>query len=441
MPEPLNLGIAFGLPPKEAIEYFESKGFRTRHWNWWDTWQEANARAFTIARTARLDVQQAIRNRLHQALSQGMTEHDFIRQLTPELQKMGWWGRKILVDSGGRAEVVREGSLWRLKTIYRTNMMTAYNVGRYKAQQDNVDSRPYWMYVAVMDAKTRASHAAMHGRVFRYDDPIWDTHYPPCSFNCRCRVRALTEKQVQRRGLVVESAEGRLREVTQDVGIDKRTGEVVQRPGTEYTAPDGRTMTPSPGWNYNPGKAFYQPDLERYDDDLARQYVEGTLTGPAFERTCRRIDDAVARFAASAEAQGLGKQEVVASLRNNKEVAVGELYAVAILPPTSRHLLGVRSKVVKLSDDTLLKQAVSRGGQDFDFKDYWQVQHVIERAEVIVREGENVLAFVRRGDVWYHAVVKRTRDGQALFLTSFRRTNERGLRKAMKKGEVVRDAR
>lgn len=441
MSEGVNLGVAFGLPPREALRYFEEKGFRTSHWNWWDTWQDANARAFVIARTARLDVQQSIRNRLREALANGMTERDFIRQLTPELQRMGWWGRKIVVDSKGAAEVVHEGSPWRLKTIYRTNMNTAYGAARWKQQKDNAESRPYWQYIAVMDAKTRHDHAAMNGLVFRHDDPIWHTHYPPCAFNCRCRVRALTEKQVQTRGIDVQTSQGRLQEVMQEVGVDKRTGEVIERPATRYTAPNGRTMTPSPGWNYNPGQAAYQPDLERYDDDLARQYVEGMLTGPAFARTYQRIEAAVANFMRSDEAAGLSKQQITAFLRKSGKIAEGAYYHVAILPPTSRALLGVRVKAVRLSDDTLLKQAVSRSGQDFDFKDYWQVQQVIERAEVIVLENENVMAFVRRGDTWYHATIKRTRDGKELYLTSFRHTNESGMQKAMKKGEVVRNKR
>jgi len=439
MPDGVDLGIAFDRPPEDALRYFEEKGFRAGHWNWWDTWQEANARAFVIARTARLDVQQAIRDRLRVALAQGMTEREFIRTLTPQLQRLGWWGKKIIVGADGAAEVVREGSPWRLKTIYRTNVMTAYNAGRWKQQNDNADGRPYWMYVAVMDARTRASHAAMNGRVFRHDDPIWNTHYPPCAFNCRCRVRALTERQVQSRGLAVESSAGHLEEVMQDVGVDKRTGEVVERPAWRYTAPDGRSMTPSPGWNYNPGKAAFQPDLERYDYDLARQYVEGSLTGPAFARTWHRVEDAVTAFRATDEAAGLNPQRITQILRRRGDIALGETYAVGILSAADRRLLGVRTQVVRLSDDTLLKQAVSRSGQDFDLSDYWRVQRVIEQASFVARQGENVLVFVERDDVLYAAIIKRTRDGHELYLTSFRRSSLEDVARLRRQADVLRD--
>lgn len=438
MPDGIDLGIAFNRPPQDALRYFESKGYRTKHWNWWDTWQDANASAFVIARTARMDVQQSIRDRLRQTLAQGMTEREFVKQLTPQLQRLGWWGKKVIVDSGGSAEAVQEGSPWRLKTIYRTNVHTAYNAGRWKQQVENADSRPYWMYIAVMDAKTRASHAAMHGRVFRYDDPIWNTHYPPCAFNCRCRVRALTLQQVQRMGLSVESSAGRLVEVMQDVGIEKSTGEVIQRPAWQYTAPDGQRMTPSPGWNYNPGRAGFQPDLDRYDYDIARQYVEGSLTGPAFARGVQRMEDAAAELA-----RRLGRVPTRAEqIAAEREWARGEKWAVAILDAPLVALFDARTQVVALSDATMLKQAISRQGQDFSLSDYWKVQRVIEHAQVLVRTGgEESVAFIQSGDEWWQAVVKVTRNREELYLTSFRRTNQASMQAMMRRGEVLRDAR
>lgn len=83
--------------------------------------------------------------------------------------------------------------------------MAEAGIRRRRQHEESADSHPYWMYVAVMDPSTRPAHAAMNGRVFRHDDPIWQTHYPPLESGCRCRVRALTERQVRERGLLVES--------------------------------------------------------------------------------------------------------------------------------------------------------------------------------------------------------------------------------------------
>ncbi len=259
MPDQTDLGYAIKLPPRRAISYFKSKGYAIS-WNWWETWQAAHAKAFTVAKAMRLDVLQTIRTSVDKALEQGVTEQQFSRVLELNLKRRGWWGRQVIVDSEGKAESVQLGSPHRLKTIYRTNMNTARAAARYQAQVENADDRPYWMYDALEDGRTRPSHAAINNQVFRYDDPFWDSHYPPNGFNCRCRVRALTAGQVEERGLKINQGKGSLDSVRQHVGIDKRTGEVITRPGMAYRGKDARggsfTFTPDAGWSYNPGKDF-----------------------------------------------------------------------------------------------------------------------------------------------------------------------------------------
>ncbi len=262
---PADIGFAVSLPPRDSIAYLKAKGQHIS-WNWHEVWQEAHAKRFTVAKAARLDILTAIRGEVTKALEKGLTERDFIKTMTPRLQALGWWGKQVIVDPDGAAELVQLGSPRRLSTIYRTNLQTAYMAGRYKAMMSNAKDRPYWMYVAVMDTRTRPAHAAMHGRVFHYSSPIWRTHYPPNGFRCRCRVRALTADQIKSMGLTVESAEGRLDEELRTVAIDKRTGEPLRRPVTIYRFPDGagrtRGFAPDPGWNYNPGMAW-----SRYDKD------------------------------------------------------------------------------------------------------------------------------------------------------------------------------
>ncbi len=255
MPEAVDLGYAFGLPPRRAIEYLRGKGYEIS-WNWWETWQAAHARSFTVAKAARLDILADIRSEVQRALDEGITAREFAAALEPRLKAKGWWGRQVVVDPAGGAEMVQLGSPHRLRTIYRTNLRVARAQARQQIQRETAETRPYWMYVAMDDARTRPKHAALDGLVFRYDDSFWDTHYPPNGFGCRCRVRAFTAEEIVERGLVISSSKGKLHQVEQRVGLDKRTGEIVERPATEFRSGRGPTavrMTPDPGWNYNPG--------------------------------------------------------------------------------------------------------------------------------------------------------------------------------------------
>ena len=269
--EKVDLGFAVHLQPKDAINYFQSKGYEIS-WNWFDVWQEAHVRAFTVAKATRADVLMAIRKEVEQALVDGATQREFAKNLKPVLQRLGWWGRQILEDNDGNIEEATLGTPWRLKNIYRTNLQTAYMAGRYKSQAENAASRPYWQYVAVMDSKTRPAHAALHGRVFRFDDPLWDSHYPPNGWGCRCRIRALSERQVIARGLKVEHSDGKLKPFSVEIGHDRKTGEVIQKPVTGFEYTKGKFFKPDAGWSYNPGRAAWDPDNRRWTPDLAKQY-------------------------------------------------------------------------------------------------------------------------------------------------------------------------
>ena len=68
MPEAVDLGYCMKLPPKKAIEYLRSKGYEIT-WDWEELWQDAQAKAFTVAKVTRLDILQDIRNAVETAIS------------------------------------------------------------------------------------------------------------------------------------------------------------------------------------------------------------------------------------------------------------------------------------------------------------------------------------------------------------------------------------
>lgn len=266
MKEDLDLSYAIGLPPRRAVEYFESRGNRLS-WNWEDSIGESADRSFFVAKVMRADVLQSIRQMVDKALAEGITLEQFKKSLEPALKTAGWWGYQQRENPNtGETEEVLLGSPHRLKTIYRTNLQSAYMNGRERSLLENVDDAPYWQYVAVMDLRTRPSHAVMNGRVYRYDDPIWSVIRPPRGFNCRCRIRSLTPRQIEKKGLIVESSQGQLEQQTRLVS--RRSGMLEQ--ATLFRAVDsqGREILvgPDPGWARN-----WEPQLDQYSPEIRAQ--------------------------------------------------------------------------------------------------------------------------------------------------------------------------
>ncbi len=256
MPSPADLKAMFGMEPENAVAFMKSKGYAIT-WNWQEMLDQAHDQAFTVAKAMNLDLLSDIRGALETALQDGQTLTQFIKALQPTLESQGWWGKQVIVDSNGGAEMVQLGSPRRLKTIYQTNLQSAYMAGRKASMEETTDTHPYWMYIAILDGKTRPSHRALHGQVFRHDDPIWAAIFPPNGFNCRCRVVALSEAAVKRRGLKVVSSEGHMFTETVETGIDKRTGEIRTAPVTGIRTTDaaGKAITfrTDPGFNHAPG--------------------------------------------------------------------------------------------------------------------------------------------------------------------------------------------
>lgn len=254
MPKTVDLSIAINQAPADAVAYFRAKGFAISD-DWQDVWTRAHARAFTVAKAAQMDVLTAIRNEVDAALSQGLTAKQFQANLKPQLEKLGWWGKK---EVDGRE--VQLGSPYRLNTIYRQNLQTAYMAGRYRRMLSRTKTHPYWQYVAIDDGQTRPAHARLRGKVFRFDDPIWDIIYPPNGWGCRCRVRALTEAQVKAMGITVENGEGYIQRFDTET-VARGTGEVLTVPHARIDLPDGSSMSPDLGWAYSPGEAAFGTDV------------------------------------------------------------------------------------------------------------------------------------------------------------------------------------
>ena len=189
-----------------------------------------------------------------------------------------------------------------------------------------------------------------------------------------------------------------------DALVSRSTGEMTKV--KVYTDPrTGAKMAPGAGWNYNPGRAAYFPDLDRYEYTVAKNWISGGLTGPDFERFY----------------QG----------------RLGGNFPVAVLDKQYRALLDAKTQAVYLSSQTLAKNRLKH--PDLAIADYRLLPGIIAEAQLVIEEKGQYLLFVKRDEKLYYAVVKATSNRKELFLTSFRRTGERDLRDAMRKGHVIKN--
>ena len=276
-----DLYAVFNMPPEEAIKYFERKGLKVS-WDWQEVWRHANAQAFTVAKTTRLDVVNDIYEALRDDLKHGGTFPAFVTRLQPLLEAKGWWGKKEQVNRyTGEIRTVTYGTPWRLETIYETNLQTAYMAGRHEGMMAAKQYAPWWEYSAVMDNRTRPQHAALNGQVFRYDDPFWQTWYPPNGFRCRCTVIARTDFEKQRGNFQTSSGEGNM--VTIKQSVKKADGRIAEVQINGYKNPlTGKVATPDMGWDYNPATA---------SNRLQTLYDEKLKAAPAAIRNQASKDD------------------------------------------------------------------------------------------------------------------------------------------------------
>ena len=227
------MGDWFDVPPDQASDYFSRKGLRTT-WSYADMLGQEHDRAFTVAKMMDVDMLGQVRDSLQSALANGVTFRDWSATLTPILKQAGWWGE---VDGA------KLGSPWRLETIFRTNMLTAYAVGQWGQIVSQADIAPYLMYDAVDDHRTRPLHHAWDGTVLPVLHPWWRQHMPPNGHNCRCGTIQLDADQLADMGLSaseppedgtyrwINPRTGRARDVPNgiDPGFDRNAGaDVVQ---------------------------------------------------------------------------------------------------------------------------------------------------------------------------------------------------------------------
>ena len=196
-----NAKFSFNLQPKEAIAYLKEKGFN-QSFNYEELMHDAHHRSFTIAKMMNTDLLSDMHASLLKAQEDGVGFKEWKKNITPTLKASGWYGEtEVFNPKTGEFKTIFVGSR-RLRTIYETNMRVSHAVGRYKKLKSLPLSK-YWMYISMLLPTTRTAHADKHGTVLPRDDTWWETNYPPNAFGCKCKVRAYSKRDLEKRGIEV----------------------------------------------------------------------------------------------------------------------------------------------------------------------------------------------------------------------------------------------
>lgn len=362
------------LPPKEAIEFFRQKGYQIG-FDHRDVWQQEHQAAFTVAKAMNLDILKDVRAAVDDALANGTAFADFRKNLKPILVEKGWWGKTDMLDPlTNELKQVQLGSTRRLKLIYDTNLRTSHSEGQWQRIQETKDTFPYLKYVHGNSAHPRVQHLGWNGLVLPADDPFWLAHYPVKAFRCHCFVYQLSKGMMARDGLQV----GKSPVVPTFTYINQRTGQVQQIPAGV-----------DPAFHYPPGgrraalNNFLAEKVDSTPPMLAPAAVKNLVSGDAF--------------------------------RNFYAKPAG-MFPIAVIGAEDAKLLGTGTQTVRLSDETMLKQQDVH--PELDVREYENVQQAIEYGQRIQDAGSIVYLWQDGG---YVTVVKTTKSGKALYMTSFRR--------------------
>ena len=128
----------------------------------------------------------------------------------------------------------------KIELMYESNVRQAYAAGQWKGIEESKDMMPYLQYICQMLPTSRDRHKQLNGKVYRVDDPIWQSIYPPNGYRCKCGVKQLSAGDIKRRGLTVDESNGK-----------------PPAPGTV-----------DKGWDTNPGMTAWEPEIIKYDKDI-----------------------------------------------------------------------------------------------------------------------------------------------------------------------------
>jgi hypothetical protein len=332
---------------------------------WDDLDRSQHERAFMVAGAVKADLLADLAGAVDRAVAQGTTFETFKGEFRNIVDKHGW--------HGWTGEGTRKGEEWRMRVIYRTNMATSWAAGRM-AQLVAGDFK-FWVYKHGGSQEPRLQHLAWDGIALESDHPFWATHAPPNGWGCSCLIYgARSEAGIRRVGgnpgkTLPDGWQARDPKTGAPVGIDK-------------------------GWDYAVGRGVAEdvralrPKLDSLPDRPSIDLIQSWLRQEFFARWL-------------ADPKGA--------------------FPLVRIPAEDAARIGATRQVADLSAETAAKQL--REHPELSVFEYAEAQQVVSAATEVIQDGPKSLIYLFEvpGETGHVLVVKATRTGEGLFVTSFRR--------------------
>lgn len=340
--------------------------------SWKDVWQTEHDRAFMVAGAQKAELLADLAAAVDKAITKGTSLEEFRRDFAKAVEDHNW--------HGWTGETTEKGRAWRTRVIYRTNLSVSYAAGRYAQLKEA--GFTHWVYLHGNSREPRLQHLGWDGLILPADHPFWETHYPPNGWGCSCHVAGARSE----RGAV---RLGGKPEVTLDDG---------------WATPLPKTGAPpgiGKGWGYAPGAS-------------ASELIS----------TVARKLDALPPQISKDLVQSAIKEQIFANWLNKPE---GN-FPLAMVSATDAEALAAKTRVVQMTPNTAEKQV--KVHPEMTSAEYVAVQEIIDNAttkevQTNVKSGTLSLVYILDqsgpNGGGYVFVVKATKSGESLLVTSFRR--------------------
>ena len=199
-----DVSAGFDVQFKEAIDDFAARGVVTAdEFALLDRF--AKARAFSVGGLTDQYALDSIKHSLETAIEDGTPMNQWLTQIEDFFQEKGLAGP-------GPEDAAH------MRLVYRANVNSAYNAGRWTQQQRTKKGRPYLQRISVAhglpeaeqieEHDVRPTHAQADGVIRPVDDEYWTASYPPYfdgeyEYNCRCMAVSVSREEMVDEGLRV----------------------------------------------------------------------------------------------------------------------------------------------------------------------------------------------------------------------------------------------